>query len=142
MNLIKKVIQKLHREEDRSELFRFGVSIGLVLIIWGCVFVMRQKPGADYFFIASLFFLVNARFTPRGLAPIHSLLKNMLRLLSWAMTSVILVIVFYLVMTPIGFFGRMVGHRFLDLRYKTDENSYWIPRDEKNMEKERYENQF
>lgn len=54
----------------------------------------------------------------------------------------ILVLLFYLVITPIGVITRLFGKDFLDRRIEKDKGTYWIPRKRAEMRKERYETQF
>ena len=62
--------------------------------------------------------------------------------LGWVMTRVILVVLFYVGITPIALIARLVGKRFLDLRFEPARASYWIPRPAPDRGKERYKSQF
>lgn len=48
--------------------------------------------------------------------------------LGWVMSRVLLTILFYFVLTPVGFIAKMVGKKFLDIDYKTRKESYWVIR--------------
>jgi len=61
---------------------------------------------------------------------------------SWALTRVILTIVFYLIMTPIGLIGRVFGKEFLDRSFDRDKETYWIPVSHEESDKTSCENQF
>ena len=62
-------------------------------------------------------------------------------ILGWIMTRVILSLVFYLIMTPIGLLTRLIGEDFLGLK-KTDSGSYWNLRDSNYETNQDYEKQF
>ena len=58
------------------------------------------------------------------------------------MSRLILFILFYIVITPIGFILRMAGKDFLNLRTDKNSDSYWEKREIKVKEKIDYERQF
>jgi hypothetical protein len=49
-------------------------------------------------------------------------------ILGWIVTRILLTIVFFLVVTPIGLLQRLCGKRPLEVRFKGDETTYWQPR--------------
>ena len=58
-------------------------------------------------------------------------------------SSVVLTIFFYLIVAPIGLLARLVGKDFLNRRFDSDANSYWILRDRSSPKpKPNYEQQF
>ena len=63
--------------------------------------------------------------------------------MSWIMTRVILIVLFYGVVTPIALLARLFGKRFLDMSYHApSRQSYWRKQAEETAEKTRYEKQF
>jgi len=62
--------------------------------------------------------------------------------ISWVLTRVILTIVFYLVVAPIGLIGKVFGKDFLDRKFDRHEDTYWIPRPQEEFDKTACENQF
>jgi hypothetical protein len=63
-------------------------------------------------------------------------------LLGWLMTRIILTILFYLVVTPIGLLAKLSGKDFLNRKFNREAQSYWIPRKATTTDKRNYENQF
>ena len=59
----------------------------------------------------------------------------------WVMSRVILSIVFYLILTPIGLITRLFGEDFLDLN-KSNTESYWNNRNSDFELNQDYEKQF
>lgn len=49
----------------------------------------------------------------------------------WVLSHVVLLIVFYAVLTPIGLLLRLCGHDPLHRRFETAARSYWKPRRER-----------
>jgi multisubunit Na+/H+ antiporter MnhG subunit len=63
-------------------------------------------------------------------------------ILGFFMTRVILTILFYLVLTPISFIARIVGKKFMDLKYDKSANTYWEKRSVIQKKQIDYERQF
>ena len=58
------------------------------------------------------------------------------------MTRVILSLLFYAIMTPIGIIPRLFGKQFIELKWNKIESTYWNYRSVGVIEKEKYEKQF
>lgn len=76
------------------------------------------------------------------LRPIQKIWMSLGFLIGWIVTRVILIILFYLVITPIGLLARMLGKHFLDTEFNRNTDSYWIAREPVGLDKRSYENQF
>ena len=62
-------------------------------------------------------------------------------IIGWVMTRVILSVLFYLIISTIGIFARLVGKDFLNLKSKNNE-SYWNIRNKEYEINQDYEKQF
>jgi hypothetical protein len=51
------------------------------------------------------------------------------RCISKVVTSALLMILFFVVLTPIALLARRCGKRFLDLAFREECDSYWVLRD-------------
>ena len=58
------------------------------------------------------------------------------------MTLVIMVIIFYLIVTPIGFIASLTGKEFLNMKIDKSAKSYWVVREQTHRDKATYERQF
>ena len=63
-------------------------------------------------------------------------------ILGWFMTKVILSLLFYLIITPIGLFLRIIGKDLLNLEEKKQQKSYWNMRNSEEEQNQNYEKQF
>ena len=61
--------------------------------------------------------------------------------LGWVMTRILLTIVFFLVVTPIGLLQRLFGKRAIEVDFKPDAASYWQARTARPAPED-YEKQF
>jgi hypothetical protein len=86
--------------------------------------------------------LIPAAVSPVILRPLNKIWMTIAIILGWFMTRVILSILFYLVLTPMGWIAKIVGKEFLDINWKRKSDSYWIKRKKINIEKIDYERQF
>lgn len=79
---------------------------------------------------------------PRVLAPLNRLWMKLGMLIQRVVSPIILGLLFFVTITPIGLFMRMLGKDFLRLRWDPDADSYWIPREPPGPEPESMKNQF
>lgn len=129
-------------KSGKSQLRQFGVTVAVVLCLLGIWVLWKKKDGQLYFFIFSSAFLFLGLIAPFVLKPIHKVWMSLALLIGWVMTRVILTVLFYVVVTPIGLLARLSGKDFLGIRLDKDTNSYWIPRQTVKFDKRGYENQF
>ena len=88
--------------------------------------------------IISLFFLVLGLLNSKILSPLNKLWFKFGIFLGKIISPIILGIIFFLVVTPIGFLMRILGKDVLNLKYNKNK-SYWI---KKNGLKSKMKNQF
>jgi hypothetical protein len=129
-------------KSEKSDLRKFGITIGIVLGILGGLFLWRQKDYYYYFLVFSFIFIFLGISFPTLLKPIQKIWMSLAVIIGWFMTRVILSILFYLVLTPTGLILRLFGKQFLDLKMDNPKKSYWKYRDPKAIKKSRYEKQF
>ena len=79
---------------------------------------------------------------PIVLKPIYLVWMIFSVILGWFMTRLILSLLFYFVITPIGISLRLLDKDFLDLKKKETRGSYWNMRDSKIEKSQNYEKQF
>lgn len=129
-------------KSGRKELRKFGITFGIVLGLLGGLFFWRGKEHYSYFFILSVAFGLLGLIVPVVLKPVYKGWMTLAVLLGWLMTRVILIVLFYVVVTPIGILARSFGKDFLQLKFDRNTDSYWIPKGTLGSERGRYENQF
>ena len=119
---------------------RFGFVLGGMSILFGLLLLARHRTGLPLLIIGAL--LIGAGFfAPNALKYLHAVWIGFSLLIGWVVTRVILTIVFFLVVTPIGLLQRLAGRSPLELRFRTTTHSYWRPR--KNLfATADYRNQF
>lgn len=129
-------------KSGRSELRKFGITMGIFLGLLGGLSWWRANDYYSYLFILSIAFLLFGLAMPMLLKPIHKIWMTLAILMGWLMTRIILSVLFYLVVTPVSLLTRLFGKDFLGLRFNNDADSYWIPREGVKKHKSEYEKQF
>jgi len=129
-------------KSGKKELRKFGITMGVVLMLLGGFSWWREKEYYFWFLIPSALFVFLALIVPVALKPINKIWMTLAVLMSWVMTRVLLGILFYLGITPMSFFARLFGKDFLDIKFDKNVNSYWILTEKRRIEKSDYEKQF
>jgi len=126
----------------RGDLRKFGITMAVAIAALGGLFLWRGREEAEWLFWVAVGFLVLGVAVPVALRPVQKIWMAFAVTLGWVMTRVILVIVFYIGVTPIALIARLVGKRFLDLGFEPERESYWVPFPKPDRGKERYLSQF
>ena len=125
-------------KSNKEEIRKFGLLIGGVLIAISIFMLWKVLAYYQLVFIIGISFILLGLIIPIVLKPIYIVWMTFATILGWIMTRVILTILFYLIVTPIGLIGRIFGAKFLDLSWNNDVKSYWNKRDKtvSDMEKQ------
>jgi hypothetical protein len=123
------------------ELRKFGLLVGGVFTVLGIVFWLRHKPSFPWFLGPGIVLILLGLVIPMGLKQVYIGWMTLAIVLGLIMSTVLLTLFFYLVMTPIGLVARVCGKDFLRLKMTPQAGTYWIPR-AKGGAKQDYEQQF
>jgi multisubunit Na+/H+ antiporter MnhG subunit len=129
-------------KEDKRSLRKFGTTVGTVLLLIGVVLYLLNKPSFVYFGGIGLLLTLFGIALPNLLRPINKVWMTLAIVLGWFMSRVILIILFYLIITPIGFLLKLFGRGLLNLELDNSFSSYWEDREKRVSEKIDYERQF
>ena len=116
---------------NKEEIRKFGFLIGGVLIAISIFMLWKALFFYQFVFVIGAIFIISGFFIPMVLKPIYIIWMTFATILGWIMTRVILAILFYLIVTPIGLIAKIFGVKFLDLSWNKNVNSYWNKRDKK-----------
>jgi hypothetical protein len=129
-------------KSEPRDLRKFGITMGITFAVLGGLLVWRGHWQPKYFFWIAGAFMVLGLAVPVVLRPVQRAWMAFAIVLGWVMTRVILVVLFYVGITPIALIARLVGKRFLDLGFEPARASYWITRPAPDRGKEGYKSQF
>ena len=131
-----------HIKESKKDLRKFGLTVGIVLLMISVILFMLDKSSYVYFGIIGGVLVLAGILFPAVLKPANKVWMTLALILGWFMSRVILTILFYLVLTPIGFIAKIFGKRFLSLKLDKEKKSYWEKREERLPGITEYERQF
>lgn len=106
----------------------FGLIIAAVLAALGLWPIIAGRAPRWGLFLVGAGFLVAALLFPAVLAPLNRLWTKLGLLLHRLVSPLILGIMFFLVITPIGLLMRILGKNPLKLEFDRSATSYWIHR--------------
>lgn len=95
-----------------------------------------------YWLLAGVMFALIGFFHPGLLAPFNRLWTRLGLILFSVLSPVMLAIVYFGCITPIGWLMRRAGKDPLQLRFKPEAKSYWIPRQPPGPPPDSLMNQF
>ena len=116
----------------------FGIIFFVVFFLIALYPLIHNEEIRIWSLIISLIFLILGLINSRILTPLNKLWFKFGILLGKIVSPIIMGIIFFLVVTPIGFIMRILGKDVLNLKFNANK-SYWI---EKNGPKSKMKNQF
>ncbi|MBS0549113.1 MAG: hypothetical protein JSR24_15260 [Proteobacteria bacterium] len=139
---------QLHEDFSREEEVKGGTDRGFGLVFAGFFAIMaalswwKGHVAWHYTLPLSLVFLVVSLTVPRILAPLNKLWLKFGLLLYKVMNPLIMGLLFFVTITPIGVVMRMAGKDFLRMRMDKNAKSYWIERAPPGPPPQSMKNQF
>ena len=116
----------------------FGIVFFIVFLLIALYPLTYNEEIRIWSIIISLIFLILGLLNSKILAPLNKLWFKFGIFLGKIISPIIMGIIFFLVVTPIGLIMRIFGKDVLNLKYNKNK-SYWI---EKNGPKSKMKNQF
>jgi len=116
----------------------FGIVFFVVFLLIALYPLTHGGEIRIWSLIISILFLILGLLNSKILAPLNKIWFKFGILLGKIVSPLIMGIIFFLVVTPIGFIMRLLGKDVLNLKYNKNK-SYWI---EKNGPKSKMKNQF
>ena len=129
-------------KSEKSDLRKFGITIGVILLIIAGFLFWKEKESFQILLTFGVTLCILGIAIPFILKPIYWVWMIFATILGWIMTRVILSLLFYIIVTPIGLIPRFFGKQFLELKWDKSKESYWNYRTIKHLKMEDYEKQF
>lgn len=111
--------------KTKKELRKFGIVMTIAFGVVGGILIWKGRFAGNYLFILAAFFLLSALLSPRILNPIERVWMKVAEIISMVMTRVILILTFYLVITPVGLLLRVMRKDLLQITFEPGRKSYW-----------------
>ena len=118
------------RKISASTSRRFGVTVGLILVflaVWPAI--RHHQPIRVWLAAVGTVLCLCGIVIPRVLDPLNSLWFKLGLALARITNPIVMGVMFFGGMVPLGWLLRRLGHDLLRLRRGTDAETYWIERD-------------
>jgi len=129
-------------KSEKSDWKKFGITMGVILTLIGLYMFWKNNNYFEYFFFVAVVFFILGLILPAALKYVYKAWMSLAVVMGFIMTRVIMVIIFYLLVTPIGLIASISGKKFLDMKIDRHAKSYWLTRDKLKKVKADYERQF
>ena len=116
----------------------FGIVFFIVFILIAFYPLINQGEVRTWSVLVSLFFLIFGVINSKILNPLNKIWFKFGIFLGKIISPIVMGLIFFLVVTPIGFLMRMLKKDLLNLKFNKN-NSYWI---KKTDSKSTMKNQF
>lgn len=129
-------------KESRSDLKKFGLTLGIFLLLIAAVLLWIGKSSYPVWGITGLIFILSSLLFPGVLRPFNKIWMSLAVILGWIMTRVILSVLFYAALTSLRFIAMVFNKRFLNLKIDKSADTYWEKRENQQFDPSKYERQF
>jgi hypothetical protein len=111
------------------ELRKFALVVGGVFGALGVLFWLRHKPTFLYLLAPGLVLMIFGGIWPRALKHVYIAWMALAFLLGFVVSNILLTLLFFLAITPIGLIARLFGRDFLSLKLDRTAPTYWVRRE-------------
>ena len=128
------LINDVREELQQLELSRKRIN-GFILVMLAasafCWYIWQPEQVAYIFAgIAGLYFIIGLFFNTI-IKPFYYLWMGLAFVLGWFMSRILLALIYYLILTPIGLILKLSGKALLEKSFNKDADSYWIRKNNK-----------
>lgn len=111
----------------RRELRMFAIALTCLCVLVG---VFSMQRGASGLLLSSLFgvalvVLCVAWLAPHSMRPVYLLWMLLFYPLRWLVSCLLIAVVYYLVITPVGLIIRLSGRKLIEKRFDSETSTYW-----------------
>ena len=137
-----------HEDVERNEVVKtssnksFGLVFASVCFVVAALIYYYQGTRWYWWLIAGGTFGALAIAAPGVLGPLNKIWGKFGMLLHMVTSPLILAILFFVFVTPVGLLMRMTGKDPLKRRFEPRVKSYWIPREPQGPVPESFKNQY
>jgi hypothetical protein len=113
-----------------NDLRKFGLLVGgifCVIGVWPALY--RGQPLRAWALIVGILLIVPALIIPRALGPVYRVWMLVGETLGWINSRILLTVLFYVVLTPMGSIMRMLGKNTMRRAFDPSVESYRVPKE-------------
>lgn len=137
-------VVQINRDPTPKQLNQFGFIWLGFLILFGLIawFKLDNQTLAKVLWVLSVVVPVIGWLVPVFMKLVFVGMSYLAWPIGFVVSHVVLALVYYLVITPIGLIMRLVGYDPMKRGFDRDATSYWVERDPAQVEAKRYFRQF
>ena len=109
----------------------FGIVFAVVFLIISFWPLLNGDAIRNWSLLVSIIFFILALINSKILTPLNKIWFKFGIFLGKIVSPIVMSIIFFLVITPTGFFMKLIGKDLLRLK-KKDRDTYWINKDKKS----------
>tara|TARA_B110000914_G_C15231224_1_gene339712 strand:+ start:208 stop:621 length:414 start_codon:yes stop_codon:yes gene_type:complete len=128
--------------KDNKAIRDFGILIGFILLIIAGILFYKERESYELIILLGVAFIGLGLGMPIILKPFYLVWMNFAVVLGWLMTRLILGLLFYVIVSPIGLISRLFGKEFLELKNSSLNSSYWNYKNSRRISHQNFEKQF
>ena len=118
--------------KSKSSNKSFGLLFFVVFLVFGLWPIKNGESLNLYLISSSLIFLFLGLTNSRILSPLNNIWVKFGEIVGMIIAPIIMALVYFVVLTPIGLTMRIFGKDLLGLKFKKKQDTYWIKR-KKNL---------
>ena len=116
---------------EKSSNRSFGIIFFIVFLLISVWPIMDGQALRVWSLVISLIFLILGILNSKILTPLNLAWIKLGEILGRFIAPIVMAVIYFLIVTPIGLFMRIIGKDLLNLKFSQN-SSYWIKR-EKNL---------
>lgn len=119
-----------HLRSSGKELKKFGLLVGSVFVALSAIGMYRgwSTAAIGTLLLAGVVLLSCGMFLRESLKQVYIVWMAAAFAVGWLVSRMILFILFYFILTPVGLLARIFQKEFLDTDFRKKRESYWIPK--------------
>jgi len=138
--MLKEEIKYIDKSDEAVK--KTGISVGVVLVLISMLLWYLGKSSFVYFSSIGGLFVILSFIAIPVLRPFHKFWMMLALAMGFVMSRVILTILYYFILTPIGLLTKIVGKKFMPLGFDKSASTYWEKRENPVKQQIDYERQF
>ena len=106
----------------------FGILFFVVFLILGLWPLFKSQNPSIFLLCISGVFLILGFLNSKLLSPLYVIWMKFADILAKIIPPVVMFSIFFIIVTPIGFFLKLIGKDIVNLKFDKKKKSYWIKR--------------
>ncbi len=111
---------------EKAELRKFGLIVGCIFLALGLSPILKGKDSNFFMIVPAIILIFLAVILPKILLPFYRVWMRLGKTLGKINSFIILSLIFYFVLTPLGIVKKAFKIDSEKFSHKTNKTSYWI----------------